>query len=88
MPLYITHRSLSGATPDTVVAVQHAERLMSEQFTAQGRPVRYIRSLFVPAESHCMCLFVAASAKLVQEVNEAAGIPFTRIVEAIEAAPT
>jgi hypothetical protein len=35
-----------------------------------------------------MCLFVAASAKLVQEVNEAAGIPFTRIVEAIEAAPT
>jgi hypothetical protein len=56
----------------------------SEQFTAAGKPVHYLRSLFLPDEARCLCLFEAASAKVVQQVNELAQVPFTRIVEALD----
>ncbi len=59
----------------------------SNRFTEQGKPVRYIRSTFVPGEGHCMCLFEAPNAALVREVNETAKIPFTRIVEAADLTP-
>jgi hypothetical protein len=49
--------------------------------------VRYIRTTFVPGEAHCMCLFEADNPDLVREVNEAAQIPFTRIVEALGLTP-
>jgi len=35
-----------------------------------------------------MCLFEADNADLVREVNEAAKIPFTRIVEAMDLTPS
>ena len=56
-------------------------------FSAEGKPVRYIRSMFVPGEAHCMCLFEAPSPDLVREVNEAAQIPFTRVSEAVDLTP-
>jgi hypothetical protein len=34
-----------------------------------------------------MCLFEAPSAQVVEEVNEVARAPFTRIVEAVELMP-
>ncbi len=70
--------------------LQMAERAaaaMSERYTANGKPVRYLSSTFVPEEGHCMSLFEARSAKIVQEVNEAANLPFTRIIEAVELNP-
>ena len=55
-----------------------------KQFTDEGKNVRYIRTTFVPGEAHCMCLFEADNADLVREVNEAAQIPFTWIVEGVK----
>jgi hypothetical protein len=49
--------------------------------------VRYIRTTFVPGEADCMRLFEAANSEIVKEVNEAAQIPFTRIVEALDLTP-
>jgi hypothetical protein len=34
-----------------------------------------------------MCLFEAESARAVEEVNQTANIPFTRIVEALDLTP-
>ncbi len=87
MPLYLADCNLPGITLEQLAAVQKAALETSLRFTAQGKPVRYIRSTFVPGESRCMCLFEAANAKLVQEVNEVAQIPFTRIVEALDLTP-
>ena len=55
--------------------------------SAQGKNVRYLRSTFVPGDARCMCLFEAQNPHLVREVNEAAKIPFTRIVEAKDLTP-
>jgi hypothetical protein len=52
--------------------------------SAEGRPIRYVRSTFTPGESRCRCLFEAASADLVREVNEAAQVPYSRIILALE----
>jgi len=52
-----------------------------------GKQVRYIRSTYIPGESRVMCLFEASSPQLVEEVNQAANIPFTRVVEAMDLTP-
>lgn len=87
MPLYVADCDLPGITPEQLAATQQLAIEMSQRFTAEGKAVRYLRSLVIPSESHCLCLFEATNAKIVQEVNEAAQIPFTRIIEAMELAP-
>ncbi len=87
MPVYLVDRNLPGVTVDQLAAAQKAAIETSRQFSAQGKPVRYIRSTFVPGESHCMCLFEASNADLVKQVNETAKIPFTKIIEAMDLTP-
>jgi hypothetical protein len=87
MPVYMVERNLPGITMDQLGGAQQAAISTSQQFTNQGKPVRYIRSTFVPGEAHCMCLFEAPNANVVKEVNEAAKLPFTRIVEALDLTP-
>ncbi|HEX8844824.1 MAG TPA: DUF4242 domain-containing protein [Pyrinomonadaceae bacterium] len=88
MAVYMVERDLPGVTTDQLAAAQKAAIETGEQFTAEGKNVRYIRTTFVPDEAHCMCLFEADNADLVREVNEAAQIPFTRIVEAMDLTPS
>lgn len=87
MGTYMVDRNLPGITMEQLAAAQKAAIDTSRRFTAEGKPVRYIRSMFVPEEAHCMCLFEASNAAVVKEVNEAAKIPFTRIVEAADLTP-
>jgi hypothetical protein len=87
MPVYMVERELPGITMDQLGGAQQAAISTSQQFTNQGKPVRYIRSTFVPGAAHCMCLFEAPNQALVKEVNEAAKLPFTRIVEALDLTP-
>ena len=87
MAIYMVDRDLTGVTMDQLGAAQKTAIETGKKFTAEGKNVRYIRTTFVPGEAHCMCLFEADNAELVREVNEAAQIPFTRIVEAMDLTP-
>lgn len=87
MPVYMVERSLPGIEMDQLAAAQKRAIATSEEFSADGKDVRYIRTTFVPGEAHCMCLFEASNPEVVKEVNEAAKIPFTRIVEALDLTP-
>lgn len=87
MSVYMVERNLAGITMDQLAAAQKRAIQTGQEFTASGKDVRYIRSMFVPGESRCMCLFEAANPDLVKEVNEAAQIPFSRIVEALDLTP-
>lgn len=87
MPVYMVDRNLPGIQMEQLAAAQSAAIETSQRFSREGKPVRYIRSVFVPGEAHCMCLFDAPNADLVQEVNEEAQIPFTRITEALDLTP-
>lgn len=87
MPVFMVERDLPGATVEDLQAAQQAAIEKSGEFTSRGRPVRYIRSTFVPGESLCMCLFEAADPEVVREVNEEARIPFSRIKPAMDLTP-
>jgi hypothetical protein len=85
--MYLVDRDLPGVTIDQFAAAQRAALETARRFTAEGRPVRYIRSTFIPGEARSLCLFEAADAGQVRMLNEAAHIPFTRVSEAVDLTP-
>ena len=87
MPVYMVDRELPGITLEQLGQAQKAAIETSQKFTSQGKQVRYIRSTYIPGESRVMCLFEASGPQLVEEVNQAANIPFTRVVEAMDLTP-
>ena len=87
MPTYMADRELPGITMEQLAAAQRAAIETSDRFTGEGKNVRYIRSTYVPGEAHVMCLFEADNPSLVEEVNDEAGIPYKRVVEAHDLTP-
>jgi hypothetical protein len=87
MAVYMVERDLPGINADGLAGAQKAAIDSAQRSTTNGTPVRYIRSTFVPGESRCMCLFEASTPDAVRDVNESAGLPFTRIVEAMDLTP-
>ena len=85
--VYMVERTLAGITNEQLAGAQQAAIASAQKSTTDGTPVRYIRSTFVPGEARCMCLFEAKTADAVRDVNESAGLPFTRIVEALDLTP-
>jgi muconolactone delta-isomerase len=93
MTIFLIDRDLPRITPEGLAALQGAEIAAARDLSAAGRPVRYIRSVFIPGEARCLCLFEAPDETIVAEVNELAQLPFLRIIVArvlttISAAPT
>ena len=87
MAVFAADRSLPGITMEQLAGAQKAAIDTCGQFTANGQPVRYIRSMYVPGDDHCLCLFEANDAEVVKAVNDTAGIPYTRVVEAMDLTP-
>ena len=66
------HRSLGDAVRRTV---------------RRGSRIRYVQRILVPEESRCLCLFEAAGADLVRNVNDIAQFPLTRILAVTSSPP-
>lgn len=56
----------------------------AEQLTREGTPVRYLRSIFMPADETCFFLYEAAAPGDVEDAARRADLPFERVTEAIE----
>lgn len=87
MQVYMVERSLKGIPMDQLAAAQARAIDTAERMRGDGTPVRYIRSTFVPDSGTCMCLFEAESPEQVDRLNRTAGIPFDRIVPALDLTP-
>ena len=87
MRVYLVDRNLPGITKEQLATAQAAAIKVGQEMSAQGKKVRYIRSTYVPSESHVMCMFEAEKPEYVKELNETAKIPFTTIVEAEDLSP-
>lgn len=85
--IYVVERDLPGITMQQLAALRRSAREVSRTLRDEGQPVAYVRSLFVPGESRCFCVFDAPSADLAREVNDRAGLPYTRILKAMELDP-
>ena len=87
MGIYLVDRDLPGITLEGLAQLQRAEIGASEQLTAVGQRARYLRSVFIVGEARCLCLFEAENEVVVAALNEAARLPFTRIVAALDLSP-
>ncbi len=83
MPEFIVERDIPGFTADDLREAARRADAVAGEMTAEGTPVRYHRSIFLPDEAKCFCLFEGPSAAAVQEVNERAELPFTRVLDAV-----
>jgi hypothetical protein len=75
-------RDEAAAVSQNAGRVRHA----ADELTRQGRPVRYVRSIFVPEDETCFYLFEAGSADDVLEAARRAELPVDHVAEAITAA--
>lgn len=87
MSTFMVERNLSGISMDDLGGAQKAAIAKGEEMTAAGTPVRYIRSTFAPDDGRCMCLFEAEKGDDVQRLNDEAGLPYDRIVPAMDLTP-
>lgn len=87
MPVFMVDRDLPGITMDQLAGAQPAAIDTAAAHRQRGADVRYIRSMFVPSESHCMCLFEASDAQAVIDLNDEAQLPYTRLTEALDLTP-
>jgi hypothetical protein len=86
MPEYLLE--LYVARADAVVVEQGAARVRraAEQYSREGTPVRYLRSIFVPDDETCFLIFEAPSVEVVREVARRAALSFEHVAAAIETA--
>lgn len=87
MSVYMVERDLKGIAMEDLAGAQKAAIAKAEEMRGQGAEIRYIRSTFAPEEGTCLCLFEAGDKAQVKQLNEDAGLPFNRIVEALDLTP-
>lgn len=87
MNVYLVERSLKGISMDQLAAAQRRAIDTAAEMTAQGTPVRYIRTTFVPESGRCMCLFAADGEEDVKSLNKKADIPFDNVMPAMDLTP-
>jgi len=87
MTVFMVERNLKGISMDALAGAQRAAILQSGRMTAEGTPIRYIRSTFAPEDGRCFCLFEGTSAADVKKLNDDAKIPYSRVVEALDLNP-
>lgn len=82
MPKYLVERYLPGFSTEQLKAAAAAAKKTTAEMTAEGTPVRYLRSTFITGEDKCFCLFEGPSADSVRQANVRAKLPMQRVVPA------
>ena len=88
MSVFMVERDLKGIAMEDLAAAQKAAIGKAEEMRRQGSDVRYIRTTFAPDDGRCMCLFEAGSEAEVKRLNDEAGLPYSRVVTAMDLTPT
>jgi uncharacterized protein DUF4242 len=83
VPTYLVERYWPGVTSERLLeALQRGRRVM-EQMRSEGTRVREISCTLIPREEVVFSVYEGPSAAAVRQLSERAGIPVSRIVEAI-----
>jgi hypothetical protein len=87
MTVYMVERDLKGITMEALGGAQKAAIGKAQEMSASGKNIKYIRSTFAPEDGRCMCLFEADSETDVKRLNDDAGLPYNRVVKALDLTP-
>ena len=83
MPTYLVERYWPGVTSELLLEALNRGRHVMEQMNREGTPVRDISCTLIPGEEVVFSVYEGPSAAAVRQLSERAGIPVSRIVEAI-----
>ena len=87
MSVFMVERDLKGISMDALGGAQKAAINKAREMSSSGTDIKYIRSTFAPDDGRCMCLFEAGSDAAVKRLNDDAGLPYNRIVPALDLTP-
>lgn len=87
MSVFMVERDLKGISMEDLGAAQQAAIAQAAQMREAGESVSYIRSTFAPDDGRCMCLFEGENAEQVRRLNADAGLPYERVVPAMDLTP-
>ena len=87
MSVFMVERDLKGISMEDLAGAQKAAIQTAADMRSGGENVNYIRSTFAPDDGRCMCLFDGESADQVKRLNDTAGLPYTRVVAALDLTP-
>lgn len=87
MSVFMVERDLKGIAMDDLAGAQQAAIGKAEEMRNGGSEIRYIRTTFAPEDGRCMCLFEASSDAEVRRLNDEAGLPYSRVVPALDLTP-
>ena len=88
MPLFAVERDLSQVPPEWFRTELKGLVRACARLRGAGKRVRYISSAVFPTEARGLCLFGAEQPQWIREVNEAAGLPYSRIFAVLDLTPT
>jgi uncharacterized protein DUF4242 len=83
VPTYLVERYWPGVTRERLLEALERGRRVMEQMSGEGTQVRDISCTLIPGEEVVFSVYEGPSAVAVRQLNERAGIPISRIVEAI-----
>lgn len=83
MPTYLIERYWPGVTSERLLEALERSRRVMEQMSGEGIQIRDISCTLIPSEEVVFSVYTGPSAAAVRQLNERAGIPVSRIVDAI-----
>lgn len=87
MSVFMVERDLPGISMEALAGAQQAAIKQAETMRNGGADIRYIRSVFAPEDGRVMCLFDGESVDQVKTLNDDAGIPYSKVVPAMDLTP-
>ena len=87
MSVFMVERDLKGISMEALGGAQKAAIGKAKEMSASGTNIKYLRSTFAPDDGRCMCLFAAGSDEAVKKLNDDAGLPYHRVVKALDLTP-
>jgi hypothetical protein len=87
MTVFMVERDLKGISMEALGGAQKAAIGKAREMSAAGTDIKYIRSTFAPGDGRCMCLFEAGKEADVKKLNDDAGLPYHKIVQALDLTP-
>jgi hypothetical protein len=83
VPTYLVERYWPGVTSELLLEALNRGRRVMEQMSGEGTPVRDISCTLIPSDEVVFSVYEGPSADAIRQLNQRAGIPVSRIVEAI-----
>jgi hypothetical protein len=75
-----------GITPDGFEAAAERVRESAAALASTGRRIRFLHSTLVPGDDAGFCVFDAESPAVVEQAYARAGVPYERVLDALEVA--